>query len=101
MRFSSASDPHHAPLTRRVVAPAAHAQRLITSRITARGAWKAGLCVRGPPGWLTDTEEIAPLGISPYRGLAEPSIFVPSGFSISTHHIVFSGSGSGANAWMS
>ena len=34
-------------------------------------------------------------------GLADPTTFVPSGFSISIHHMTFSGSGSGAVAWMS
>lgn len=34
-------------------------------------------------------------------GVVLPRSFWPSGFSISTHHMVFSGSGSGAMAWMS
>jgi hypothetical protein len=34
-------------------------------------------------------------------GTMEPTSLVPSGFSISIHHLVPAGSGDGAEAWMS
>ncbi len=46
---------------------------------------------------------ILPTGRPRYSkiGCADPTILLPSGFSISIHHIGFAGNGSGAVAWMS
>lgn len=61
--------------------------------VRSKARW-AGPSAIVPCGWLAVPHHSM-------MGFAEPTTLVPSGFSISIHHMVFSGSGSGAIAWMS